>query len=118
MSYPPRMVRLACLTTVLLAACGGATPPATPATSTTPPAQVTEPASLPPALDLARLGQPCVADGTCAAGSCVTYHGIAGPRGPAFTSCEVTCADGKGCPDGTACITVADGPGAVCRPPG
>ncbi len=118
MSYAARMVRLACLATVLLAACGGATPPAT---STTPPAPVTEPSlpePAPPALDLAKLGQPCAADGTCAAGSCVTYHGIAGPRGPAFTSCEVTCADGKGCPDGTACITVADGPGAVCRPPG
>lgn len=115
MSYPPRMPRLTFALAVLLAACGGATPPAT---STTPPTPVTEPTPPAPALDLAKLGQPCATDGTCAAGSCVTYYGIAGPRGPAFTSCEVTCADGKGCPDGTACITVADGPGAVCRPPG
>lgn len=109
------MPRLAFALAVLLAACGGGTPPAT---STTPPTPVTEPTPPAPTLDLAKLGQPCAADGTCAAGSCVTYYGIAGPRGPAFTSCEVTCADGKGCPDGTACITVADGPGAVCRPPG
>ena len=63
-------------------------------------------------------GMPC-ADGKCAAGlECVAYYGIAGPRGPQFTSCEIRCGmAGKGCPEGQKCITIADGPGQVCRPP-
>jgi eight-cysteine-cluster-containing protein len=64
-------------------------------------------------------GMPC-ADGKCAAGlSCVKYYGIAGPNGPAFTSCEIRCGLSgatKGCPAGQKCITIADGPGQVCRP--
>jgi hypothetical protein len=67
---------------------------------------------------LSALGQPCSADGKCVSGStCTTYYGIAGPAGPAFTSCEVPCNTGnQDCPAGTRCVTVADGPGAVCRP--
>lgn len=49
---------------------------------------------------------------------CVSYYGIAGPQGPEFFSCEWTCDKSKGdtqCPAGTKCVTVADGPGDVCR---
>jgi hypothetical protein len=61
-------------------------------------------------------GQPC-ADGHCAPGlRCVEYYGIAGPRGPAFSSCEIQCPGGKGCPAGQHCTTISDGPGQVCRP--
>lgn len=65
-------------------------------------------------------GTACAADGKCVGPpdglACIEYYGIAGPRGPKFTSCEIACAspDVK-CPDGQVCITVADGPGAVCR---
>ena len=61
-------------------------------------------------------GQPCD-DGQCDNGlECVEYYGIAGPRGPEFNSCEIRCG-GKAppCPDGQACVTIADGPGQVCR---
>ncbi len=64
-------------------------------------------------------GQTCD-DGKCAAGlDCISYYGIAGGAGPKFTSCEIRCqVDGKpGCPSGQTCVTVADGPGSVCRPP-
>jgi len=44
---------------------------------------------------------------------CVEYYGIAGPAGPILRSCEWRCEDG--CPDGTRCVTIADGPGKVCR---
>jgi hypothetical protein len=61
-------------------------------------------------------GQACPSDGSCPADmQCVTYYGIAGPNRPAFTSCETPCDKGGACPDGLACITVADGPGQVCR---
>src|SRR5262249_41845664 len=60
-------------------------------------------------------GTPCP-DGKCAAGlTCVSYYGIAGPRGPKFTSCEVPCqGPAAKCPDGQVCVTVADGPGRRC----
>lgn len=62
-------------------------------------------------------GEPCK-DGKCSEGlKCVTYYGIAGPRGPAFTSCEIPCGmKGTACPQGQKCTTIADGPGQVCRP--
>lgn len=67
------------------------------------------------------LGQPCGAGEACPSGAtCKTYYGFAGPSGPAFKSCEVPCgaaASGAVCPAGTACVTVADGPGSVCRAP-
>jgi hypothetical protein len=41
----------------------------------------------------------------------------AGPRGPAFTSCEIACpTPASTCPQGQTCVTIADGPGRVCRP--
>lgn len=60
--------------------------------------------------------EPCP-DQRCAPGlSCLEYFGIAGPRGPKFTSCEIRCGGGATCPIGQKCVTVADGPGVVCRP--
>lgn len=66
----------------------------------------------------AGIGEECGANDACAAGLvCVTYYGIAGPRGPEFKSCEVRCGGKtKSCPSGTSCVTIADGPGQVCRP--
>jgi len=64
-------------------------------------------------------GEPCDANGKCAQRlTCVRYRGVAGGAGPEFTSCEIKCGEGsKGrCPKGQACITIADGPGQVCRP--
>jgi eight-cysteine-cluster-containing protein len=57
---------------------------------------------------------------------CLEYFGIAGPNGPKFVSCEVRCdptsltstgskKKADGCPSGTSCVTIADGPGSVCR---
>ena len=64
-------------------------------------------------------GEPCDASGKCSKGlTCVRYYGVAGPRGPAMTSCEIKCADGGACPKGQSCTTIADGPGQVCRPTG
>ncbi|MEM9488039.1 MAG: hypothetical protein AAGC55_02780 [Myxococcota bacterium] len=62
-------------------------------------------------------GQPCPND-VCAEGlQCLSYYGFAGSRGPKFTSCEHPCADNpKACPEGQTCVTIADGPGMVCRP--
>ncbi|MBC8073349.1 MAG: hypothetical protein IAG13_33825, partial [Deltaproteobacteria bacterium] len=58
-----------------------------------------------------------VCDGqTCKPGQqCIQYYGIAGPSGPRFESCEWPCGKGQACPNGTACVTVSDGPGRVCR---
>jgi hypothetical protein len=52
---------------------------------------------------------------------CLEYFGIAGPSGPKFVSCEIRCdptesaaASAKAkssCPEGTSCVTIADGPG-------
>lgn len=62
-------------------------------------------------------GVPCLEGGVCAKGlMCLEYYGIAGARGPKFTSCETPCRAGSSCPDGLTCITIADGPGQVCRP--
>lgn len=62
-------------------------------------------------------GEACPS-GVCADGlTCIAYYGIAGPSGPRFTSCETPCANTKdACPSGLRCVTIADGPGAVCRP--
>ena len=62
------------------------------------------------------IGENCGANDACGAGlTCVSYYGIAGARGPQFKSCEIRCERGGGCPDGLQCITIADGPGQVCR---
>jgi hypothetical protein len=93
------------------------TEPAPTPTEPTPtePTPPTDPTQQPPT-SLPAQSEPCPS-GACAAGlACVEYYGIAGPRGPKFTSCEVTC-KGKGpCPAGQKCVTIADGPGEVCRP--
>lgn len=62
-------------------------------------------------------GEDCSApDTVCEAGaSCMGYYGIAGANGPLFQTCEIACGDGHGCPDGQQCVTIADGPGQVCR---
>jgi hypothetical protein len=56
---------------------------------------------------------------TCGAGEeCISYYGIAGPRGPEFHECGIRCTKGApndGCADGKHCTTIADGPGPVCR---
>ncbi len=64
-----------------------------------------------------RFGVKCSKDGKCAKGlECVTFYGIAGSRGPKFQTCEKRCGKGKAvCPTGTQCVTIADGPGQVCR---
>jgi hypothetical protein len=61
-----------------------------------------------------KIGEPCGSGDTCGEGSCVSYRGIAGARGPEFKSCEIRCDQGA-CRDGRKCITIADGPGQVCR---
>lgn len=115
----------------LLAACKTTSTSAPSDTTTEPPPAATDPTEVPdeeaptasgdtdtpqPADKLPTQGQPCP-EGTCAEGmSCLGYYGIAGAQGPRFTSCEIPCAgDPQGCPDGQSCITIADGPGQVCR---
>ncbi len=72
---------------------------------------------MPDSVDPAKLGTPCGDGGTCAPPmECVKYYGIAGARGPQFSSCEITCSEKSVCPASTTCVTIADGPGAVCRP--
>ncbi len=73
-----------------------------------------------PKLKEARLpshGKKCADGDKCAAGlECVSYYGIAGARGPKFTSCERRCGKGhKPCPGSMRCAVIADGPGQVCR---
>lgn len=62
-----------------------------------------------------KLGEPCAAGDVCGEGSCVKYYGIAGPRGPEFKSCEIRCDASGRCEGDRRCVTVADGPGQVCR---
>jgi hypothetical protein len=62
-----------------------------------------------------KLGATCAAGDVCGEGACVTYYGIAGPRGPAFKSCEIRCSAQTPCQGDRKCVTVADGPGQVCR---
>lgn len=97
----------------MFAACGPKA--ATPAPPPTPPPPSPGDTPPPPAFDVTQLGQPC-SDKCVAPAKCEQYSGIAGPKGPQFTSCELRCGDAKACPDGTTCVTVADGPGEVCRP--
>jgi hypothetical protein len=106
----PSMLALAVMG---LLACGGS-----PAPAPTPPTPPAPPAEAEPAFDLAQLGAPCGEEAKCIAPTtCERYYGIAGPNGPAFFSCELPC-DGaaKACPEGARCVTIADGPGQVCRP--
>lgn len=107
-----------------LAACGSssspqpASQPATPATPAPPPPTQQSPSPTTPAADTTApgIGQKCGSGDLCAPGTeCVTYYGIAGPKGPQFKSCEIKCGADKVCPNGTSCKTIADGPGQVCR---
>lgn len=61
-------------------------------------------------------GGDCSAQGAvCSSGTvCLAYFGIAGGQGPEFKSCEIPCLFGA-CPLDQSCITIADGPGQVCR---
>jgi hypothetical protein len=101
----------------LLACSGGSTPPTTPTPGGGDGTGGGTATPVEPVIDTAALGQPCGDGDSCQAGAtCVSYFGIAGPSGPEFKSCEIPCAGGKGpCPEGTRCVTVADGPGEVCR---
>ena len=62
-----------------------------------------------------KLHAKCGPGDSCGEGTCVTYYGIAGPRGPQFKTCEIKCDKTTKCPTGTKCSTVADGPGQVCN---
>lgn len=77
----------------------------------------TPPPATPPVTAAPGQGEKCGANDACAAGlTCRAYFGIAGPRGPEFKSCEIPCADKSAtCPAGQKCVTIADGPGQVCR---
>jgi hypothetical protein len=81
-----------------------------------PPAQQ-PPAQPPPAQTAAPgIGETCGAGDACGQGlTCVKYFGIAGPRGGEFKSCEIRCQASAQCPAGHNCVTIADGPGQVCR---
>lgn len=65
-------------------------------------------ASIPQGQSCAELGSQCEAGTTC-----LSYYGIAGASGPLFKTCEIPC-NGQ-CPAGQSCVTIADGPGQVCR---
>jgi hypothetical protein len=108
------MLRVSIALAFLLAACSGSQAPSPSPTPTDPPPDEPAPTVEPPG---SAQGEPCP-DDRCADGlECVHYYGIAGANGPEFTSCEIRCAaDASVCPDGQSCITVADGPGQVCRP--
>jgi hypothetical protein len=104
---------------LLLAACRSSSSPS-PAPATPPPSNETPSPATPdpaPAANGPTLGQPCGDGDTCASGlACVKYYGIAGPRGPEFKSCEIRCKADDACPPAHRCVTIADGPGQVCRP--
>ena len=64
-----------------------------------------------------KIGETCGPEDSCGEGTCIKYFGIAGPRGPEFKSCEIRCDPTTGCEGGRKCVTIADGPGQVCREP-
>jgi hypothetical protein len=84
--------------------------PRRPAADAAPPPDAT------PATSKPARGERCGTGDACADGlTCLHYYGIAGTRGPRFSSCETPCKSAKECPAGTTCSVVADGPGQVCR---
>lgn len=95
-----------------IAGCSSSAPAPTTPTPPPPPTGTDTPS----APSTQGLGEKCAENGCQTGQACVHYFGIAGPKGPEFTSCEIACADGAACPEGTTCITIADGPGQVCRP--
>src|SRR5687767_13567439 len=93
---------------------GSAVTPA-PAPTTPPGGSPNEPAPTWPAAKPG-LGENCGEGDACAQGmTCVAYYGIAGPRGPQFKTCEIRCDKDNACPAEHTCVTIADGPGQVCR---
>jgi hypothetical protein len=104
----------------LLVACGSPQPPAAQTNDPTPtpaPTQTPTQTTEQPATALPSLGDPCGANDACGSGlECISYYGIAGPRGPQFKTCEIRCKVAEDCPSGNRCATIADGPGQVCRP--
>ena len=115
-------MRTALLVLTLLAACT-CPPPEAPAPAPAPPgpgpgAEQPPPEQPPAEAERPAQGDKCQPDTGCAEGlTCVSYYGVAGPSGPQFHSCEIPCGEGTpACPDGQNCITIADGPGQVCRP--
>ncbi|HEY5946610.1 MAG TPA: hypothetical protein VIV40_14005 [Kofleriaceae bacterium] len=62
------------------------------------------------------IGDNCGPNDACGKGlTCVSYYGIAGARGPQFKTCEIKCKSDASCPADHKCVTIADGPGQVCR---
>ncbi|RMG99518.1 MAG: hypothetical protein D6705_03045 [Deltaproteobacteria bacterium] len=62
------------------------------------------------------VGEPCGHARCKPPARCIRHYGIAGPSGPALESCEIPCGPDGACPPRMRCVTVADGPGRVCRP--
>lgn len=60
---------------------------------------------------------PACGNKTCVSGEkCIEYFGVAGPAGPRFYECGIPCNPQKpNCPEAMSCVTIADGPGPVCR---
>lgn len=110
-------LHLALLVAGLASACSSSSQTAAPVTSQPSPV-TTQPATPPSPLAAESFGADCAGGKACASGlTCTTYYGIAGAAGPSFHSCEIPCGPDKPkCPDSTMCVTIADGPGMVCRP--
>lgn len=106
-----------CALLLVVGACDSKKPPAS--GSTPPPEEppVAEPEPEPEPDEPA--GEACGEQTCVPPQQCLTYYGIAGASGPEFKTCEIPCSAAKGgCPDGMECVTIADGPGSVCRAPG
>jgi hypothetical protein len=121
------MIRLAVLLVVLgctnnsTSSSGTTTRPETTNPETKPPEGSGElppketPPEDPPVAAGPKLHEKCGPGDACGEGACVSYYGIAGPRGPQFKTCEIKCDKTTKCPSGTSCGVIADGPGQVCR---
>jgi hypothetical protein len=92
-------------------------PPVAPAPAVPPTEPTPAPTPAPPGAALpSKAGETCDDKGCGGGYTCVSYYGIAGPNGPQFKSCEIPCGKATDkCPAGTKCVTIADGPGQVCR---
>jgi hypothetical protein len=121
-------VLLACSLCFLLVACDKNAAPPGSGSSVTAGVSNNEPAPTPgstpdpvsephtPATDPGPGNGPACGDKVCASGEeCISYYGVAGPRGPKFQECGIPCKADGACPDGKKCQTIADGPGPVCR---